>query len=120
MTAVSKGALRLEGITAPMVIDGSMHGAAFLARVEQALAPTLGPGDIVVMDNLPAHKLVTIRIAIEKTGAELRFSPPHNPDFNSIEMAFAKLKALFRKAAETTIDDLGTLIGESLDSFTPD
>jgi transposase len=77
-------------MTAPMVLDGPMHAAAVLAYVKQALAPTLKPGDVVVMDNLPAHKLVGIRQAIERTGAQLRFLPPHSPDFNPIEMAFEK------------------------------
>jgi len=80
-------------MTAAMVLDGAMHGAAFLAYVEQVLAPTLSPGDIVIMDNLPAHKPVAVREAIEATGAELRFLPPYSPDFNPIEMAFSKLKA---------------------------
>lgn len=117
-TTTFVGALRLEGITAPMVLDGPMHGAAFLAWVEQALAPTLKPGDIVVMDNLPAHKPVAIRAAIEKTGSKLRFLPPYSPDFNPIEMAFAKLKALLRKAATRTIDELWATIGQCLDQFT--
>jgi len=76
-----------------------MHGAAFLAYVEQMLAPTLKPGDVVIMDNLPAHKLVAIREAIENAGATLRFLPPYSPDFNPIEMAFSKLKAILKKAA---------------------
>ena len=93
-TTTFVGALRLEGMTAPMVLDGAMHGAAFLAYVEQVLAPTLSPGDIVIMDNLPAHKPVAVRQAIEAAGAELRFLPPYSPDFNPIEMAFSKLKGL--------------------------
>ncbi len=86
-------------MTAPMVLDGAMHGAAFLAYVEQVLVPTLTPGDIVVMDNLPAHKPVAVRHAIEDAGAELRFLPPYSPDFNPIEMAFSKLKAFLKKTA---------------------
>ena len=118
-TTTFVGALRLQGITAPMVLDGPMHGVAFLAWVEQALAPTLKPGDIVVMDNLPAHKPVAVRAAIEKAGAKLRFLPPYSPDFNPIEMAFAKLKALLRKAAARTIDELWAIIGQCLDHVTP-
>ena len=91
-TTTFVGALRLDGMTAPMVLDGAMHGAAFLAYVEQVLVPTLAPGDIVVMDNLPAHKPVAVRHAIEGAGAELRFLPPYSPDFNPIEMAFSKLR----------------------------
>jgi len=113
------GALRLEGMTAPMLLDGAMHGAAFLAYVEQVLVPTLSPGDIVVMDNLPAHKLAGVRHAIEAVGAELRFLPPYSPDFNPIENAFAKLKALLRKAAERTADGLWAAIGRFVDTFTP-
>lgn len=118
-TTTFVGALRLEGMTAPMVLDGAMHGAAFLAYVEQVLAPTLKPGDIVIMDNLPAHKPVAIRRAIEATGAELRFLPPYSPDFNPIEMAFSKLKALLKKAAARTKDDLWDAIAEAIETFTP-
>ena len=82
-----------------MTLDGAMNGAAFLAYVKQVLAPTLKPGDIVVMDNLPAHKPSSIREAIEATGAELRFLPPYSPDFNPIELAFSKIKTFLRKAA---------------------
>jgi len=107
-------------MTAPMVLDGAMHGVAFLAYVEQVLAPTLKPGDIVIMDNLPAHKPIAIREAIEKTGARLRFLPPYSPDFNPIEMAFSKLKALLRKAACRNIDELWQTIGNLIDTFKPD
>ena len=98
-TTTFVGALRLEGMTAPMVLDGAMHGAAFLAYVEQVLVPTLSPGDIVIMDNLSAHKSPAVRHAIEAAGAELRFLPPYSPDFNPIEMAFSKLKAFLKKTA---------------------
>ena len=118
-TTTFVGALRLEGMTAPMVLDGAMYGAAFLAYVEQALVPTLKPGDIVVMDNLPAHKPLAVRRAIEAAGAELRFLPPYSPDFNPIEMAFAKLKALLKKAAARTLDDLFDAIAKGIDTFTP-
>ena len=118
-TTTFVGALRLEGMTAPMVLDGAMHGAAFLAYVEQLLAPTLKPGDIVVMDNLPAHKPVAVREAIEAADAELRFLPPYSPDFNPIEMAFSKLKALLRKAAERTVDGLSAAIGRTITTFAP-
>ena len=89
-----------------MVLDGPMNGEAFLAYVEQALVPELRPGDIVIMDNLPAHKVHGVRQAIEADGASLRYLPPYSPDFNPIEMAFAKLKALLRAAAARTIPDL--------------
>ena len=113
------GALRLEGMTAPMVLDGAMHGAAFQAYVEQILVPTLKPGDIVVMDNLPAHKAATVRQAIEAAGAELRFLPPYSPDFNPIEMAFSKLKAFLKSSAARSVDDLCDAIGQAIDIFTP-
>ena len=106
-------------MTAPMVLDGPMTGAWFLSYVEQVLAPTLAPGDIVIMDNLPAHKGSAVREAVEATGARLLFLPPYSPDFNPIENAFAKLKALLRKAAARTIDELWAVIGRSLDAFTP-
>jgi transposase len=113
------GALRLSGMTAPMVLDGPMTRAWFLAYVEQVLCPTLRPGDVVILDNLPAHKGPAIRNAIEATGATLRFLPPYSPDFNPIENAFAKLKALLRKAAARTLDALWDAIGQSLHAFTP-
>ncbi len=118
-TTTFVGALRLEGMTAPMVLDGAMHAAAFLAYVEQVLIPTLTPGDIVIMDNLPAHKSVAVRHAIEAAGAELRFLPPYSPDFNPIEMAFSKLKAFLKKTAARTIDDLWDAIAQGIDTFTP-
>jgi transposase len=95
--------LRHDGIVAPFVIDRPMNGEIFLRWVKTCLVPTLSPGDIVVMDNLPAHKVAGVREAIEAAGAELRYLPPYSPDLNPIEMMFAKLKALLRKAAERTI-----------------
>jgi len=118
-TTTFVGAFRLEGMTAPMLLDGAMHGAAFLAYVEQVLAPTLSSGDIVVMDNLPAHKPVAVRQAIEAAGAELRFLPPYSPDFNPIEMAFSKLKAFLKKAAARTVDDLWNAIALGIETFNP-
>ena len=119
-TTTFVGALRLDGMTAPMILDGAMHGAAFLAYVEQALVPTLVPGDIVIMDNLPAHKPTAVRRAIERAGAELLFLPPYSPDFNPIEMAFSKLKAFLKKTAARTLDDLRQAIANGIDAFTPD
>ena len=118
-TTTFVGALRLEGMTAPMVLDGAMHGAAFLAYVEQVLVPTLKPGNIVIMDNLPAHKPVAVRQAIEAIGAELRFLPPYSPDFNPIGIALSKLKAFLKKAAARTVDDLWDAIANGIDTFTP-
>jgi len=114
------GALRLSGMTAPMTLDGAMHGAAFTAYVEQVLVPTLRPGDIVVMDNLPAHKPAAVREAIARVGAELRFLPAYSPDFNPIEMAFSKIKVLLKKAAARTVTDLWDAIACAIDAVTPD
>jgi transposase len=113
------GALRRHGLTAPMVLEGPMNGPAFLAYVERVLAPTLEPGDIVVMDNLPAHKLAGVRRAIAQAGAALLYLPPYSPDLNPIEMVFAKLKAILRKAAARTIDELWDAIAAAMDAFTP-
>ena len=117
-TTTFVGALRLDGMTAPMVLDGAMHGAAFLAYVEKMLVPILKPGDIVVMDNLPAHRSVAAREAIQRAGAELRFLPPYSPDFNPIEMAFSKLKASLKRRAARTIPELWDAIGEATNTFT--
>lgn len=118
-TTTFVGALRLEGMTAPMVLDGAMNGPAFLAYVEQVLVPSLSPGDIVVMDNLPAHKPTAVRAAIEQAGAELHFLPPYSPDFNPIEMAFSKLKGFLKKTAARTKEDLWVAIGRGIDTFNP-
>ncbi len=118
-TTTFTGALRLSGMTAPMVLDGPMNGAAFLAYVEQVLVPTLRPGDIVVMDNLPAHRMTGVRTAIEKAGAELRYLPPYSPDFNPIEMAFSKLKAFLKKTAARTVETLWSAIADAIPLFTP-
>jgi transposase len=107
-TTTFTGALRCSGMTAPMVLDGPMNAAAFRAYVEQVLVPTLEPGDIVVMDNLPAHKNAAVRNAIESKGATLRYLPPYSPDFNPIENAFAKLKALLRKPKPGPARTFGT------------
>lgn len=103
--------LRRNGMTAPCVIDGSMNGTTFLAYVEQSLVPALKRNDIVVMDNLPAHKVPGVREAIEAKGAELRYLPQYSPDLNPIEMPFSKLKADLRKAAERTVPRLCRRIG---------
>jgi len=114
------GGLTLTGFVAPMLLDGPMNGECFLAWVEQMLAPTLQPGDIVVMDNLPAHKIAGARDAIEAHGAKLFYLPPYSPDLNPIENAFAKLKAHVRKAAARTLDTLDTAAADALTQFTPD
>ncbi len=116
-TTTFTAGLRLNDLSAPMLLDGPMNGAAFLAYVEQALVPTLTPGDLVVMDNLPAHKVAGVKDAIEAAGATLLYLPPYSPDFNPIEMAFSKLKAILRQAAPRTVDDLWDAIAQSLDEF---
>ena len=98
-------------MTAPMVLDGPMTGQAFLAYVEQVLIPTLEPDDIVVMDNLPAHKIAPVRAAIAKAGAQFFLLPPYSPDMNPIEMVFSKLKTLLRQAPERTVEGLWRRIG---------
>jgi transposase len=118
-TTTFTAGLRLNGIAAPMVLDGAMNGVAFLAYVEQVLVPELEPGDVVVMDNLPAHKVGGVREAIEAAGACLLYLPPYSPDFNPIEMAFSKLKALLRRAAARTIPDLWQAIADAIRQFTP-
>jgi transposase len=111
--------LRQDGVMAPFVIDGAMTGSIFLAYLRQCLAPTLEPGDIVVLDNLPAHKPQEAREIVEAAGAELRYLPPYSPDLNPIEQAFAKLKEGLRKAGERTVPALYDRIGTLLDDFTP-
>jgi transposase len=111
--------LRLDGITAPMVLDGPINRDAFQAYVDQVLVPELTPGDVVVMDNLSSHKGPAVRRAIEAAGANLLYLPPYSPDFNPIENAFAKLKALLRKAALRTMGALWDKIGTILNLFTP-
>jgi transposase len=112
--------LRLCGVDAPMLLDGPINGEVFRAYVERVLVPSLKPGDVVIMDNLGSHKSAAVRAAIEAAGAELRFLPPYSPDLNPIEMAFSKLKALLRKAAERTRDALWNAVAIAIDAFTPD
>jgi transposase len=111
--------LRLNGLSAPMLLDGAMNKAAFTAYVEQILAPSLKSGDIVVMDNLSSHKSTDVRKAIKAAGAFLLYLPAYSPDLNPIEQAFAKLKALLRQAAKRTVEDLWRTIANLLDSFQP-
>jgi transposase len=112
--------LRCGGLVAPWVLDSAMDRDAFETYVAEVLAPTLSEGDIVVMDNLPAHKGDKVRELIEARGATRLLLPPYSPDLNPIEMAFAKLKGLLRKAAERTVPGLWDRIGWLLDDFTPE
>jgi len=98
-------------MTATMVLDGAMNGVAFQAYVRQVLIPTLAPGDIVIMDNLPAHKAEGVRNTIEDAGCRLLYLPPCSSDFNPIEKAFAKLKAVLRAKAERTVEGLWNTVG---------
>jgi transposase len=111
--------LRRDGVVAPFVLDGPMTGEVFRAYVEQMLAPSLHPEDVVVLDRLPAHKVAGIRDAIQGAGASLLYLPAYSPDLNPIEQFFAQLKALLRKAAVRTRDALWDTIGALLDTFTP-
>jgi len=112
--------LRYNDITAPMVLDGPMDGEAFLVYVRTFLCPTVHPGDIVIADNLPSHKVAGVRDAIEAAGATLRYLPPYSPDLNPIEKLFSKLKTLLRKAAKRSIDALWNEIGQLLQRFSPE
>lgn len=107
------------GIIAPWVLDGPINRDAFEVYLEKVLIPELSPGAIVIMDNLSSHKGPKVRQMIEAAGASLLYLPPYSPDFNPIENAFAKLKALLRKAAQRTLDGLWSTIGSSIDRFTP-
>ena len=112
-------ALRMDGLGAPAVFDGPIDNPTFLAYVEQVLVPTLRPGDVVVLDNLAVHKQPAVQAAIERVGAHLRFLPPYSPDFNPIELAFAKLKAFLRAARPRTFDHVVELVRIALGLFTP-
>jgi transposase len=111
--------LRLDGIAAPMVLDGPINRDSFQAYVDQVLVPELAPGDVVVMDNLSSHKGPAVRRAIETAGASLLYLPPYSPDFNPIEQVFAKAKAILRTAAARTADDLTIAIQDAFSAFRP-
>lgn len=118
-TTTFLAALRHDRIDAPCLFDGPINGELFLAYVEQALVPTLKPGDIVILDNLGSHRGKAVRNAIRAAGAKLIFLPKYSPDLNPIEQLFAKLKTLLRKAGAQTIDAISVVIGQLLKSFTP-
>ena len=103
-TTTFLAALRCTGLTAPLVVDGAINGAIFLSWVQQQLAPTLHTGDIVVMDNLSAHKVAGVREAITAAGARVLYLPPYSPDLNPIETVFSKFKWLIRSLKERTVD----------------
>jgi transposase len=118
-TTTFLAALRHDGLSAPCVFDGAINGARFLAYVEQALVPILRAGDLVVMDNLAAHKVAGVREAIAAAGARVLYLPPYSPDLNPIEQVFAKLKGLLRSAAARTVEALWRIIGHLVDAFSP-
>ena len=112
-------ALRADGLVAPMVIDGAMSGDLFVAYVEQVLVPTLRAGDIVLMDNLSSHKRVAGVRAIQEAGCSVVYLPPYSPDYNPIELAFAKVKARLRAAELRTVDKIERFFGTVHEAFTP-
>lgn len=114
MTSTFVAGLKHDGILAPMLIDTAMTGALFHQWLAEHLIPEMAPGSIVVMDNLPAHKVAQVRQCLEKAGMGLLYLPAYSPDFNPIEQWFAKIKALLRKAAARTLD---TLIGAVADAI---
>lgn len=111
--------LTLDGLIAPVVLDGPMNGEAFIAYVEQFLCPAIRPGTLVIMDNLPAHKVGGVAELIEARDAELLYLPPYSPDLNPIEMTFAQLKAEIRKGKHRNVEDLWDAIGQATKSVTP-
>lgn len=119
-TSTFLAALRVTGLTAPAVFDGALDGPCFLAYLDQVLVPTLRPGDIVIADNLGAHKVAGVDQRMARAGAELWYLPPYSPDLNPIELSFAKLKAIVRAARCRSIDTLWPLRGACLPRFSPD
>jgi transposase len=117
-TTTFLAALRTTGLTAPLVVDGAINGVVFLAWVQQQLVPTLQAGDIVIMDNLSAHKVAGVRDAIESAGARVLYLPPYSPDFNPIETVFSKFKWLLKSAADRTVQTLWDRCGRLIDAFT--
>jgi transposase len=118
-TTTFLAALRHDGLSAPMVIDGAINGEFFLAYVEKILLPTLREGEIVVLDNLSSHKVAGVKELIESAGAEVLYLPPYSPDFNPIENVFSKLKTMLRKMKSRTMEDLWNNLGKLCDIFSP-
>ena len=117
-TTTVTAALRTTGLIATALFDGATNGALFRTYVTDTLVPALRPGDTVILDNLPAHKVAGVREAIEAVGARLLYLPAYSPDFNPIEQIFAKLKALLRITAARTIPDLWAAIRQAFTCFT--
>jgi transposase len=118
-TTTFVGALRCDGLTAPLAIDGAINGELFLAYVEQVLVPTLKPGDVVILDNLGSHKGKAVRKAIRDVGARLVFLPKYSPDLNPIEQVFAKFKTLLRKAEARSYEAISDACGKILAQYPP-
>lgn len=112
-------ALRHDRLDAPWVIPGAINAELFATYIETQLAPSLSSGDVVILDNLSSHKTPRAARALREVGAWFLFLPPYSPDLNPIEMAFSKLKALIRKAAARTYDDLWRAAGQVCDLFSP-
>ena len=112
-------ALRTDGLTAPMVLDGPMTGDRFVKYVETVLVPTLKPGAIVILDNLSCHKRSEVVTLIEDAGASVRFLPPYSPDLNPIELSFSKLKGMLRSKGKRTVDKLKSFLRKSVKAFAP-
>jgi transposase len=113
------GGLTKHGLIAPMVLDGAINAAAFTAYIEQILVKEIRPGDLVILDNLAAHKTAGVRATLARSGINVLYLPPYSPDLNPIENAFSKLKRLVRTAAERSVDGLWRAIGQLIDSFSP-
>ncbi len=111
-------AIGLGGLSAPMTVNGAVDGAVFLAYVREVLSPTLCEGDIVVMDNLGAHKVEGVREAIEARGARLEYLPPYSPDLNPIEKCWSKVKTYLRRAKARTREALEAALREALATVT--
>lgn len=111
--------LTLDGIIAPMMLHGAMNAQAFEAYIEQCLVPELREGDVVVMDNLAAHKKLIVQDLIERAGARVLYLPPYSPDFNPIEPSWSKFKAILRALAARTTSALQDAIRTALRAITP-
>ena len=117
-TLTLMSAVRLEGVTAPMLLDGPVNATTFAGYVEQCLVPTLWAGDILILDNLPAHKSPRVTLAVERAGCKLVYLPPYSPDFNPIENMWSKVKAALRKAKARTFDAVLEAAKDALHSVT--
>lgn len=113
-------AIRLDGVVAPMLLDGPVNGETFAGYVEECLVPVLQAGDILIMDNLPAHKSVRVTQAVEGAGCTLVYLPPYSPDFNPIENMWSKVKAILRTTAARTFDTVIDAVARALDAITPE